>query len=84
MFVFCFSPFCLKPCGFSRPGDFFDTIRTRGTGGGRQAWQMKKYGIPDLAQIAVIGVPLCAAKNAAVFFHAAKPQAVACRRHRRA
>lgn len=49
---FCFSPFCLKPCGFSRPGDFFDTIRTEGTGGARQAWQAKKYGIPDLAQIA--------------------------------
>ncbi|WP_305376598.1 hypothetical protein, partial [uncultured Alistipes sp.] len=42
----------LKPCGFSRPGDFFDTIRTEGTGGARQAWQAKKYGIPDLAQIA--------------------------------
>lgn len=53
MFEKClFFPFCLKPCGFSRPGDFFDTIRTEGTGGARQAWQAKKYGIPDLAQIA--------------------------------
>ena len=49
---FCFFPFCLKPCGFSRPGDFFDTIKTEGTGGARQVWQVKKYGIPDLAQIA--------------------------------
>ena len=48
---FCFFPFCLKPCGFSRPGDFFDTIKTEGTGGARQVWQVKKYGIPDLAQI---------------------------------
>ena len=49
---FWFFPFCLKPCGFSRPGDFFDTIKTEGTGGARQVWQVKKYGIPDLAQIA--------------------------------
>ena len=33
MFEKClFFPFCLKPCGFSRPGDFFDTIRTRAQG----------------------------------------------------
>lgn len=43
---FCFFPFCLKPCGFSRPGDFFDTIKTEGTGGARQVWQVKKYGMP--------------------------------------
>ncbi|MBO5456746.1 MAG: hypothetical protein J6A20_09550, partial [Muribaculaceae bacterium] len=32
-------------------GDFFDTIKTEGTGGARQVWQVKKYGIPDFAQI---------------------------------
>lgn len=52
MFVFLFFPFGLKPCGFSRPGNFYDTFTTEGTGGARQAWQAKKYGIPDLTQIA--------------------------------
>ena len=32
-------------------GGFFDTIKTEGTGDARQVWQVKKYGIPDLAQI---------------------------------
>lgn len=73
MFEKClFFPFCLKPCGFSRPGDFFDTIRTEGTGGARQAWQAKNTEYPIWHK----------SWKAAGFFHAAKPEAVACRRHR--
>ena len=65
-------PSCLKPCGFSRPGNFYGTFKTEGTRG-RNA---------SVANEKIWNTQICDLRKAAGFFHAAKPEAVACSRHR--
>ena len=73
MFEKClFFPFCLKPCGFSRPGDFSIQSGRRAQGAQGKSGKRKNTEYPIWHK----------SRKAAGFFHAGKPKAVACRRHR--